>query len=224
MLGQQRPLVGMVGECVDRAGQLITRRVGAGHQQSGGQHPQLREAEAVAVVFGADQIGDQIVGETVAPVGNHLVDVGVEFVPVGQDRGNLVGGVPAERLEELVGPRRELFPIAGRCAQQRANDRDRIVTRNVGDDVAVSATGALFEQRIDHLFDRRAKPLGGSGCERLADQSPQPMVLGALETDDVVDHPIPQRTRRNALRGKEHAGRHDESWIPQSAVNEFIGQ
>ncbi len=43
--------------------------------------------EAVAVVFGADQLGDQVVGEVVAPVGDHVVEVGVQRLPGPQDAG-----------------------------------------------------------------------------------------------------------------------------------------
>jgi hypothetical protein len=73
--------------------------------------------EAVAVVLGADQLGDQVVGEGVAPVSDHVVEVGVERLPGGQDDGRVVGDVPAEELEDVVGLVREQLPVFAGCAE-----------------------------------------------------------------------------------------------------------
>ena len=80
MLGQQRPLVGVVAELLHGGGHLIAGGVGACDQQAFGEHAELVGGESIAVVFGADQLGDQVVGQVVASPGDHLVDVGVECV------------------------------------------------------------------------------------------------------------------------------------------------
>lgn len=46
-----------------------------------------------------------------APLGDHVVDVGVELFPGSQDDGRVVGDVPAEDLEDVVGPAREQLPV-----------------------------------------------------------------------------------------------------------------
>ena len=117
MLSQQRPLVGVIAEHLHRGGELVSSGVRAGNQQTHDQHAQLVGVEPVAFVFGADQLGDQIVGQRAAAVSDHIVDVVVDGLPCRQDGIRLIGDVPAEDLEDVVGPFREQLPVHGRCAE-----------------------------------------------------------------------------------------------------------
>ena len=87
-------------------------------------------------------------------MGDHVVDVVVELAP-GPHDGRLEGlnvGGEAERLKDVVGPRREPLPIFAGCAQQCADDRDGVGPREVGDDVTVAVVGDLVDQ-IAHYVD-----------------------------------------------------------------------
>ena len=187
MLGQQGPLVGVIAQHLHRGGELVAGGVGAGHQQAAREHEQFVVGEAVAVVFGADQLGDQVVGEVVAPVGDHVVEVGVERLPGPQDVGRVVGDVPVEGLEDVVGPVREQLPVLAGGAEQRADDRDRVLAGDVGDHVAAARGGERVDQLGDHLDDRGAQPRGRPGGERLGHESAQPVVFGTVEADDQLD-------------------------------------
>ena len=111
MIGEQLPLVRVIAEDVDGSGHLVAGGVGARHQDAAREHPQFGHAQAVAVVLGADQIGEQVLGGRLAAVGDHGVDIVVEFTPGRQDFWLVFGRVPGERLEELVGPGREQVAV-----------------------------------------------------------------------------------------------------------------
>ncbi len=66
-------------------GELVAGGVGARQQQAGGEHAQFVGVEAIAFVLGADEVGQQIVGQRVSPACDHLVDVVVEFAPGAHD-------------------------------------------------------------------------------------------------------------------------------------------
>ena len=87
MLAEQCPLVGVVSEDLHRGSQLIAGGVGARAQQGGSDHEQFGVGEAIAVVLGADQIRNQIVGEGLAASGDHGFEVGVEVIPRRHDGG-----------------------------------------------------------------------------------------------------------------------------------------
>ena len=64
MVGEQIPLIRVIAEDVNGSGNLVAGGVGTRHQQAARKHPQFGHAQPVAVVLGADQIGDQVsVGE-----------------------------------------------------------------------------------------------------------------------------------------------------------------
>ena len=117
MPAQECPLVGVIAQHVYRRTQLEAGGVGACQQQRGDEHAEFVGAEAIAIVLGADQLGDQVVGQCVPPVREHVVDVGVESIPGGQDRRRFIGGIPAESLQDVICPAGEQFPVFGRCAQ-----------------------------------------------------------------------------------------------------------
>ena len=81
---------------------------------------------------------NQVVGERFAPAGDHVVDVVVEFPPRREDVGLVFGDVPAEQLEEVVGPVGEQSPVLTRGTEQRGDDRHRVGPGDVGDHLAAS--------------------------------------------------------------------------------------
>ena len=76
MPAQECPLVGVITQHVYRRTQLEAGGVGACQKQRGHEHAEFVGAEAIAIVLGADQLGDQVVGQCVPPVREHVVDVG----------------------------------------------------------------------------------------------------------------------------------------------------
>ena len=185
-VGQQCPLIGVVAQHMRRRPQLQAGGVGASHQQRGNEHAKFVGAEAVTVVLGSDQIGDQVAGQNVAPAREHLVDVAVQRLPSGQDPRRLVGRVPAEGLQNNVGPVGELFPVLGWCAEQCADDRDRVLAGYVGDHIAAAAADLTIDEAVDDLDDRRAQSCGRLRREGLAHQSAQAAVPVAVEAEDVL--------------------------------------
>ena len=87
MVGQQRPLVGVVGQDLNRGGELVAGGVGSGVEQDRNEVHQFVVGQPVAVVFGADELGDQVVGQGVSPRGDQVLDVGLELLPRPQDGG-----------------------------------------------------------------------------------------------------------------------------------------
>ena len=111
MVCEQLPLVRVIAEDVDGCGHLVAGGVGARHEDAARQHSEFVHVQVVAVVLGANQLGDQVIGGRGAAVGDHRVDIVVEFTPGLEDLGLVLGRVPAERLEELVCPRREQVTV-----------------------------------------------------------------------------------------------------------------
>ena len=106
-------------------------------------------------------------------MGDHVVDVVVELAPGPHDGGLEradVGG-EAERLEDVVGPRREPLPVFARRAEQCADDRDRVGPREVGDDVTVALVGDLVDQTAHHVDHGVVQARNRSRGERLGAQT-----------------------------------------------------
>lgn len=137
-----------------------------------------------------------------APRSDHVLEVGVELIPRRQDVGPVVDDVPFEELLDVIAPNREQLPVLAGSAQQRADDRRRVSTGDVGDEVAAPNAGDRLDQFGDDLDDQRLQPRGATGRECLGDQSAQPVVRLAVEAQDVVDGAVPQRSGGDALRVK----------------------
>ena len=180
--------------------------------------------EAVAVVLGADQLGDQIVGQCVASMSDHVVDVGVERIPGAQHDGRVVGGVPEEDLDDVVGPLGEQLPVLAGCTEQRADDRDRVLRRDVGDDVAGAGRRERVHQFIDDVDDDGAQPCGRSRGEHSGHESAQPLVFGAVQTDQALGGPVPQWSRGDALCREGEPLGHAKSGVAQHLVHQFVGE
>ena len=193
MCTQQGPLVGMLAQHLYRGGDLVAGGVGAGRQQAGREHSQFVGTEPVTVLLGADEVREEIVGEVVAATGDHVIDVVVEGLPGGQDRGLVFGDVPVEGVHEVVDPDRQLLPVLGRGAEQRADDRGRVLPRDVGHDVAVATCDLAVDQIADDVDDGGAQAFDGAAAECCGNQSTQAGVLGAVDADDRRADPVPHR-------------------------------
>ena len=145
VLLEQLPLLRVLAQHVHRGGHLVAGGVGARQQQAAGEHAQFGGVEAIAVVLGANQVGEQVVGQAVPAPGDHVVDVVVELAPRAHDDRLDFAEIDgeAEGLEDVVGPERELLPVLAGRAEQRADDRDGVGARDVGDDVAAARVGDL---------------------------------------------------------------------------------
>ena len=115
MLAQQRPLVGMIAPAPaprrpTDGGWFRCRRSGG----AAASDEQLVVGEAVAVVFGADQLRDQVVGEATA-AGRRSCRRGRHPVPPrrAQDDRLILGDGEVETLEDVLGPVREPLPVRG---------------------------------------------------------------------------------------------------------------
>ncbi len=190
------------------------------------QHAQLGGVEAVALVPGADQVGEQVVGQVVPAARHHLVDVVVELAPrAHHDRLDLaqVDG-EAERLEHVVGPRREPPPVLARRAEQRADDRHGVGAGDVGDDVAATRRGYPVDQLVHHGGHGVVQAGDSARGERLGAQAAQSMVRVALQAQQAVGDLVPQRARVDALGQQIDARRNLEPRIPQHGPDQVIGE
>ena len=167
---------------------------------------------------------DQVVGEVVAPLGDHVVDVGVELVAGRHDDRLVVGDVPVEDLEDVLGPVGEQLPVFAGSAEQRADDRNRVPACDVGDHVAVPRAGHRVDQFGDDVDDRGLQSCGRPWCERLADQSAQPMVFGAVQAQQARGGLVPQPSRRDALCRKHKSLRHAKPGIAQHSAHQLVAQ
>jgi hypothetical protein len=72
----------------------------------------------------------------------------------------------------------------------------------------------LSARIVDKLGDDvdacAAHPLGGRWGERLCDEVAQPLVLGAVEADQLFADAVPDRAGRDALYHEADAPRYDE--------------
>ena len=85
-----------------------------------------------------------------------------------------------EDLEDVIGPVGEQLPVLAGGAQQPADDRNRVPAGDVGDHVAAPRDGHRVDQLGDDLDDRGLQSCGRPWCERLGDESAQPIVIGAV--------------------------------------------
>ena len=170
---EQLPLIGVLAEHLHRRGHLIAGGVRSRQQQAAREHPQFGGIEAVPVVLGADQVGEQVIGQGVPAMGDHVVDVVVEFAPGPHDGGlelSNVGG-EGEGFEDVVRPRRELLPVFAGRAEQRADDGDGVGPREVGDDVTAPGIDDLVDEIVHHADHRLMQARNRSGGERLGTQT-----------------------------------------------------
>jgi hypothetical protein len=119
---------------------LASGGVGSGDQDRERQHPQLGGGQAITAVLDPDQVGQQVVGEVLTPVGDHVIDVVVELTPRLQHDRFLLGEVAVEAadLEDVLGPPGELLPVLAWRAEKSADDRNRVGPGDVCDELAAA--------------------------------------------------------------------------------------
>ena len=179
-------------------------------------------AEAVTVVFGANQLGDQIVGQRVTALGHHAVHVGVELPTGSQDHRLVLGDVPGEQFEDVVGPVGEQLPVLAGSAQQRADDRDRVGPGDVGDHVAAARAGVGSINSVMTSVIVVAQPGGGTGREGFGHQSAKPGVLGAVAAEQALDGPVPKWAGGDALGPQAQPAGHREPRIAQHSPHQLV--
>jgi hypothetical protein len=133
------------------------------------------------------------------------------------------GDVPPECFEGVVRPFGEQPPVAFGDTQQRTDDRDWVVTCDVGDDVGATARRHLVDQVVDQLDDLVTQTCGGAGAERLGDESAQTVVLGAVETADRRNDPIPHRSAGDPLGFQQPPPGHTKPRVSQYRADESVG-
>ena len=79
-LGEQGPLLRVLGEQRHRAAELVAGGVGAGDQHRHGHAHQLLGRQAVARLLGGDEIGQEVVGRLRAAPLDHLAHVRADLV------------------------------------------------------------------------------------------------------------------------------------------------
>ena len=84
--------------------------------------------------------------------------------------------------------------------------------------------GESVDEFVDDLDDGGLQPCGGTGRERLGDQSPEPMVFGAVEAQQAGDDPVPQWSVGDALGRKTEPRRHAEPRVAEHRVDQFVGE
>ncbi len=116
-LGEQRPLVGMLGEQGHRTTELVASRVGATDDHGVDHHHELVVGQLVAGLFGSDQVGQQIVRRLAASFGDQAAGVLAELVLRPHDQFELVDDIGREDLEDVAGPAAEELPVLLRRAR-----------------------------------------------------------------------------------------------------------
>ena len=184
------------------AARLIAGGVGACGEQARDEQAQFLPAQPNSALLGAHQIRKQIVGGLATPPFDHAVDVVLELQPRRHDDGLVLDDVPVEHLEDVIGPLGEHLPVLPRRAEQRADDRNRILPGDVVDHVAPTLRRGTVDQLGDDVVDGSGQAGGRLGGEGLRHQSTLAVMCVAVQIQQPVDDPIPQRTRSDALRGK----------------------
>jgi hypothetical protein len=212
----------MVGEHLHGGGQLIARGVGSGVEQDKGEIAHLVMGELLAIVFDSDEVGDQVVSQRVPASLDQLLEVTVERVPRPKDRGLVFGDGAAEGLADVGRPLGEELPILARRTEHGADDRNRIVVGDVGDEVAVADRGNGIDEFVDDVDACGTHPVGCARGEGPCNQPSEAVVFGSVEADEQVSDSIPHRARGDALDHQPDASRHHESGIPQHRAHQFV--
>ena len=76
----------------------MTGGVGAGADRATASDSNSSWSSFFAVVFAADQLGDQVVGQRAAPASDHVLEVVVEGLKGVEDAGLVGGEIPVKDL------------------------------------------------------------------------------------------------------------------------------
>lgn len=224
MRGDHRPLIGVLDQNLYRGGELIAGGVGACGEEPNCELTQLLLAELVAVLLGADQVGEQIVGESPAPPFHHGVDVVLELAPSRHDGGFVFGDVPVEHLEDVVSPFGEQLPVLAGCTEQSADDWNRVLPCDVVDDIALAGDCRAIDELGDDVANRGGQAGSRFGGEGLRDQLALSVVRVAVETQQSVDDAVPQRARGDALGGQPEPAWRRKTVVSQTNSSQLVGK
>ena len=165
-VGEQLPLVRVAGQQRHRQAELVARRVGAAHEHRFGERDELLGRQPVAFLLDGDQLGEEVVARLVAPSGDQFQHVRLELVLRGVDHGQVVGEVVVEDPQHVGRPAAEQRQSLARCAEQLADDGDRVGIADVGHDVRLPCGGDRVDQLVDDRSHERPQPVGVAGRER----------------------------------------------------------
>ncbi len=182
--GEERPLVGVLGEQRDGARQLVAGGVGARHQHRLGQHRHLVGREPVSVLLDGDEVAQEIVSGIGPALCDQVAHVGVELLTGALNERQVLGQVVVEDAEDVRGPGREQLPVLGRRAEQLADDGDRVGLADVGHELALAARDDAVDQLADHGLHGGPEPVGRRRCEGRRDEATESRVARALHRED----------------------------------------
>ncbi len=183
-LRQEAPLIWVTREQGDRARELVARRVGAADEHRDRHALEVFHVEAVSRLLHRDEVGEQIVGRTLAPPLDETLHVLPDLVLRLEDRRQLRHEVAVEEPQEVTGPPAEQPPILFGRAEQRADDRDRIGLAHIGHELAAARRRDRVDEAVDHLAHVWAQPVRGLRRERGRHEPPQARVLLAFGRED----------------------------------------
>ena len=144
--------------------------------------------------------------------------------PRREDVGLVFGDVPAEQLEEVVGPVGEQAPVLTGRTQKRRDDRHGVGPGDVGDHLAASLRGERIDQPVDDVGDDVVEPGDRPRRECLRHESAQPGVVGAVDGQQGRARTMPQRPGGDALRLQAESRRDDESGVAQRGTHQFVAE
>src|SRR5690606_17879816 len=191
-------LLGVAGEGGGAVADQADRGLEARDQQPDRLHDQLGRGEPVALLLGADQDRQQVVGEVAPALLDQLGEVGAERLG-GGDRALLDlgrGGVAGEAVRGVGRPDREAVAVGDRHPEQLADQRRGDRQRQVGDHVH----RARLERRPEPLGHDLAHPrppaLDGARREGLRHQLAQARVVRRV----LLEHELAGALRLRAAR------------------------
>ncbi len=206
LIGQELPLIGVVGEQCDRAAELVARGVGTAHDHGLNHHHEFVLAQLVAGFLGGDEAGDQVVSRLVASVGDQLPGVFLEFGLGLDDSLGLLGGVRIEDSQDVLGPDAERLPVALGGSEEFADDRDRVRIAHIGHQVASAGLRDLIEQVVENLAHEGSESVGRSGSERRRDEPAQARMNIALRRQDRLASILEQSWIGDAVECRDESG------------------
>ena len=182
---QELELVGMAQECERSVPDQVDGRLVAGDEQQDHLVAQLVGREAVAFLLGGDHRGQQVVGGLASLPLDRRVDVGDHVVGRAHHLRDLVGRRERlERRDERVRPVAQLQAVGLRHAEHLGDHRERERERQVGDHVHLAAGGGGVEHPVHERLHVGEQLLDAPRRERLADEPPDPGVVGRVDVED----------------------------------------
>src|SRR6195256_5090721 len=173
------PRIGKIMQIEREHAHEARQRLDTSHDEGRGGEHDLAFAQSIAVDLGLGEMGDQVVGRTLAP----LRDLGGEEVAELLKGGNVLGIAP---LHRLIGRDREndLAPDVGVVARGQAHgaeqEPDGDLAGEIVDELEVPHVADAVERAVGNLERRRDQMLGVLARECGLAQRPQAVVAGRI--------------------------------------------